>query len=501
MMMTSRKGKLLEEQGDLLVLGAYLGEKGETNLAVSLGEQADEYLRDVLKEDRFKAKEGATMMVRMDGHYGVKRVFVVGLGAVSDLNGVTIRRAAAQALNGFASIEAKKILVVPFGSELVSYDVGDAVQAFVEGIRLAEYSFGRYKLKQKKDKSISGTMELLFDDGKLARKVQSAIALAELCASGTIVARDLVNTPAFHMAPKELVQAVKDLTETSSGIRLKVFGKDQLKKMGAGGLLAVNQGSEHDPYLVHMTYKPKKKAKKVIALVGKAVTFDSGGLSLKPADSMMTMKCDMAGAAAVIGVFSVLAQVQPNVEVHGIFGAVENMPSGKAIRPGDIITAMNGKTIEILNTDAEGRVTLADTLTYAAKQKPDMIIDLATLTGACMVALGEEITGLMSNNQEITQRMLEASKQTGESMWELPLYKGYRSLVLSDLADVKNIGGRYGGALTAGLFLQEFVDKDMPWIHLDIAGPSFAERPFGPYEQKGATGHPVRTLLAFLQNF
>jgi leucyl aminopeptidase len=248
-----------------------------------------------------------------------------------------------------------------------------------------------------------------------------------------------------------------------------------------------------------MVYKPASRVRKKIALVGKAVTFDSGGLSLKPADYMTSMKIDMAGAADVIAVFSILSELAPKHEIHGIFGAVENMPSGSAIRPGDVVHALNKKSIEILNTDAEGRVTLADTLSFACKKKPDMIIDLATLTGACMVALGEEITGVMSNNPELANKILVAANAAGEKMWELPLEKNYRPLIKSDIADVKNIGGKYGGALTAGLFLQEFVNKEIPWAHLDIAGPSFAERPINAFEQKGATGHGVRTLIEFIR--
>ncbi len=500
MTISTRKGTIAEEACDLLVIGAVMDAKKAPQLSTRINDAVDAHLAHVLKEDRFKAKEGATMLIRLDGRIPAKRVLVVGLGTTDELTVAMVRRASAQAYHALSSLRLKRVLVVPFGWSQAKLDPIESVQAMVEGFRLAEYTYGRYKKKQKQ--SPIDALDLILDDGRFLRKAQAALELAQLCAAGTIVARDLVNTPALHMAPKDLVASAKELVQGHVGVRVKVFNKEQLKKMGAGGILAVNQGSDHDPFMVHLTYKPKKKAKKVVAFVGKAVTFDSGGLSLKPADGMMTMKIDMSGAAAVIGLFSVLSELQPNVEVHGIFGAVENMPSGKAIRPGDVVTAMNGKTIEILNTDAEGRVTLADTLTYAGKLKPDMIIDLATLTGACMVALGEEITGLMSNNPELAQRMLIASTQAGEQMWELPLYKPYQPLIVSDVADVKNIGGgRYGGALTAGLFLQEFVDKAMPWIHLDIAGPAFAERPFSPYEQKGATGHPVRTLIQFLRSF
>ena len=275
--------------------------------------------------------------------------------------------------------------------------------------------------------------------------------------------------------------------------------KSACDKAMIGAFLGIAQGSDHPPFFVHMSYRPTG-AKKHLALVGKAVTFDSGGISIKPAEAMYTMKLDMAGGAAVLGVFKILARLKPNVIVDGIFAACENMPSGKAIRPGDVVKAMNGTTIEVLHTDAEGRVTLADALSYAVKQKPDAIIDLATLTGACMVALGEEITGLMSNNPKLENKLLTAAATAGEKMWSLPLEKNYKRELKSEVADLRNIAGRYGGALTAGLFLQEFV-ANIPWAHLDIAGPSFAERPINAYTGKGGTGAGVRTLLELLRSF
>jgi leucyl aminopeptidase len=272
-----------------------------------------------------------------------------------------------------------------------------------------------------------------------------------------------------------------------------------MEKMGMRAALAVARGSVNPPMGVHLTYHPKKKAKKVIAIVGKAVTFDSGGLSIKPADGMMTMNLDMAGAASVIGLFQALPLIAPNVEVHGIFLAVENMPSGSAYRPGDVVKAMNGVAIEVLNTDAEGRVTLADALTYAERLKPDAIIDLATLTGACVVALGEDIAGYMGNDRKLLDRLAGAAKEAGEEMWELPLYQPYKELIKSKIGDIKNIGGgKWGGALTAGLFLSYFVNQT-PWVHIDIAGPSYAEKETRPDLPYGGTGFGVRTLVRYLQ--
>ncbi len=478
MIITVKKGVILDEKADAIILGQFVDAK-----------YAHELVETVAKEDGFKPALGATLSVRTVGTLPAKRVIVVGLGDKKKFTDDSARLAAAAALNAAKSVGAKKIACELFGS----------AKAMAEGATLANYEYGRYKSETKKKSPVS--FDFVTDDGRVLRVAKDDVALGTLYANATVFARDLVNTPALHMHPASLVECAKELAKGKGSIRVKVYDQAALEKMGAGGLLSIAQGSEFPPYLVHMTYKPKaqKKNAKRVALVGKAVTFDSGGLSLKPANSMETMKCDMAGAAAVLGAFSVIAELAPSAEVHGIFGAVENMPSGKAIRPGDVVTVLNGKTIEIKNTDAEGRVTLADTLTYATRQKPDAIIDLATLTGACVVALGEEITGLMSNNDALANKVSSAAKDAGEKMWRMPLPEEYRELIKTDIADYKNDAPRWGGSLTAGLLLEEFV-AGLPWVHLDIAGPAFNERPVNAFEKKGATGHGTRTLLEYLRN-
>jgi leucyl aminopeptidase len=476
-----KKGNVWGEKVDVVVVGQFEASKREHPL-----------LEAIAKEEGFKPKLGETMMVRTAGELPARRVLVVGLGDKKKFDDEAARVAAAAALDAVKAIGAKTVLCELFGS----------AKAMAEGIRLADYAYGKYKSEvQKKSPK---AFDLMTDDGRVWRSAAEQLKRGELSARATVFARDLVNAPAAHMRPIDLVETAKAIAKGKGSIRVRVFNRDQLDKMGAGGILGIAQGSDHEPFLVHMTYKSNKTYKsnfklKRIALVGKAVTFDSGGLSLKPANSMETMKCDMAGAAAVLGVFSVIDELAPAAEVHGIFGAVENMPSGKAIRPGDVVKIMNGKTIEIRNTDAEGRVTLADTLTYATKQKPDAIIDLATLTGACVVALGEEYTGLMTNNPALGQKVLMAAAAAGENMWELPLPEQYKELIKSDIADYKNDAPRWGGTLTAGLLLQEFV-SGLPWAHLDIAGPAFNERPVNAYLKKGGTGHGVRTLLEYLRS-
>lgn len=373
------------------------------------------------------------------------------------------------------------------------------IQAAVEAVLFKSYRYAVYKEGPKRAVS---SVTFLLQDARARRAAVKGIARGEAIMRGVTLARDLVNAPPKDVHPEELAQTAKRIAAQSKGrVKVKVLEREECEKRGMGAYLAVAQGSAFPPKFIHLTYTPPKKTKKKLAIVGKGITFDSGGLSLKPADAMMTMKCDMGGAAAVLGMFATLAALAPRVEVHGIIAAAENMPSGNAMRPGDIVRASNGKTIEILNTDAEGRLTLADALHYANALAPQAIVDLATLTGACVVALGEEITGVMSNDDDVAVALLAAAERAGEKMWEMPLEKRYRSLVESDVADLRNIAtSRYGGSLTAGLFLQEFVGKT-PWAHLDIAGPAFAERPMSSYIGKGGTGHGVRTLIEFVEKY
>lgn len=502
MEITITEGDLAKQECDLIVVNLFedIDELGGATAAV------DDVLEGMLKREiedtNFKAKLGKTLQLRAPDAVPFSRVLVVGLGKREEFSADAVRQAAAATIKASKSIEVDAIASVIHGAGNGNIEADVVGQAMVEGLRLAAYRFTRYKDEEeteKEKKKIPESINLVSTDKQAVAAAQSGAEIGELTARGTIFSRDLVNTPGQHMKPIELVEAAKQIADESDMIEIEVFDREQLAEMGAGGILGVSQGSEHPPYLVHMTYTPNK-AKKKIALVGKAITFDTGGLSLKPSKGMESMKMDMGGAGSVLGACSVLGELQPDVEVHAIFGAAENMVSGKAMRPGDVITIMNGKTVEVLNTDAEGRLTLADALTYAQKQEPDIMIDLATLTGSCLVALGEEIAGVMGNDDEAIEDVLDAAETAGEKCWELPLEKRYKKQLESPIADFKNIGGRYGGALTAGLFLQGFVEDDMPWVHMDIAGPSFAEKPLNNYTQKGATGFGVRTLLTFLSN-
>ncbi|MBU0646137.1 leucyl aminopeptidase [Patescibacteria group bacterium] len=492
-----KKGDLNQEACDLLVLGAWADDRALTAAGEGVNQGLRGQLKKIMHEDQFGAKLGESLMIRPNQAFPAKRILVLGLGEVKQFGLEAIRVAAATALQTAKKLQAKTVVSQFLGEVDERLTVKDSARAMAEGLRLADYKFDRYK--SKKNGKSPNLFYILSRDGRIVRQAETGLLVGEIYARGTNFCRDIVDIPGQHMTPPEMVERARALAKGHPEIRVRVYDKEQLAKMGAGGVLGIAQGSEHDPFLVHLIYRPKKKAKKKIVLVGKAVTFDSGGLSLKPADSMVSMKDDMAGAGAVLGAFSVLTDLAPAHEVHGIFAAVENMPSGHAIRPGDVVKIMNGKTIEVLNTDAEGRVTLADALSFAAKQKPDMVIDLATLTGACGVCLGGEMAAIMSNNPVLANQLLIAGSQAGDRMWELPLVEKYRKSIESDVADYNNTAaGRLGGIITAGLLLREFVNN-LPWAHIDIGYAGFADKPWNAFQGKGGTGYGVRTMLEFLR--
>lgn len=375
----------------------------------------------------------------------------------------------------------------------------EEAEAFFEGAFLGAYQFHTYKTPEADpSRRVEAALEICGIPSRERGAWMRIIERAKAMATAISLARDLVNTPSADMHPGRLVEVAQEIAARSPGCTMTHLGVDRMRELGMEPTLAVGRGSIHEPQGIHLVSRPKGRAKKRIALVGKAVTFDSGGLSIKSSDGMMTMKIDMAGAATVLGLFELLSFLKLPLEVHGIFLAVENMPSGNAYRPGDIVRAMNGKTIEVLNTDAEGRLTLADALSYAVETKPDILIDIATLTGAAVVALGEEVTALFSSDPRLEKVLLRASTKADEPVCPLPLYAPYQELIKSKIADLKNYGGRAGGAMTAALFLSHFVGT-VPWAHLDIAGPSYAEREHRTDTPHGGTGVGVRLLARYLQ--
>lgn len=493
---------IFDSKADVLVLPVI---KGAKNLPLK---ELDSYfngeLERLIARQKFEGEVGSSFSIPALGHLKAGSVLLIGLGERSEFSLDTYRRFGALAVKRARESKAQRVAIG--WSQLPASEIGnrEQAQAFAEGALLAGYQFQTYRGRVKPKREAIETITCLVEgSATVAAAVERGLLEGRTLAEATILARDLVNTPSGDMTPLKLAEAAKSVA--GRNIKIKILDKREMTKLGMGGALGVAQGSIHEPVGVHLIYKPsnsksKNKSLKIkrVAIVGKAVTFDSGGLSIKPADGMMTMKIDMGGAATTIGLFKALSALDLQVEVHGIFLAVENMPSGSAYRPGDVLKIMNGMTVEVLNTDAEGRITLADALAYAVKQKPDAIIDLATLTGACVTALGEEVAGLFANDRRLADRLLEAARQAGEDVWELPLHKPYKELIKSKIADLKNVGPRGGSAITAALFLEPFTGG-VPWAHIDIAGPVYTEKETRPDMPYGGTGFGVRLLARYLQ--
>lgn len=440
---------------------------------------------------RFEGKAGQSTTLTGD----TPAVHVlVGIGPSVGIDTTAIRKAAAGAVRALASHKTVVIdtSLIDLSASDADLTADDVAQAAAEGAGLAAYRYDRYKSPTDEPRLESAT--IVVPGGGKDGFARGLTVIDAVC-----FARDLVNEPGGSLTPERFADLAAERA-AAAGLRVEVLQGDQLATARLGGLLAVNRGSDQGARFVKLTYTPPGQAayRDSVALVGKGVTFDSGGLSIKPSDGMMTMKCDMGGAAAVVATMCALPALGIGVPVTGYTPMTDNMTGGDATRPGDVMTARNGKTVEILNTDAEGRLILADALSMASDDAHSVIVDLATLTGACMVALGDQIAGLLGNDDDLIAEIESASDVAGEKFWHLPLPAEYRKLLDSPIADMKNIGGRYGGTLTAGLFLQEFVDDDIAWAHLDIAGPAFTEAEDAEVP-RGGTGFAVRTLLTWLE--
>ena len=449
---------------EVLVINKFEGEKTSEELA-------NTYAVD---KDHFEGKFGQTYLLHTLGKIPADKILIIGFGKKEEFDHNKMREAVAKSIKKLQQIKAKK---AAFDFD-VNVDYGKSAAI---GAMIADYAYDKYKSEKAHH----------LDEITFARFSENDLNEGIIFGEAMKFTRDLANTPAQIATPTKLSEIAKEL----EGIETKVFDKEEIARMGMGAYLAVGQGSVQPPKFIHMKYTGKN-VKKKIALIGKGICFDSGGLDIKPASSMLTMKDDMSGAACILGVMRALSKLKPDMEVHGIIAACENMPSGSSYKPGDILTAKNGKTIEIDNTDAEGRLTLADALCYACELGVDEVIDIATLTGACMVALGTVASGIMGNDEEMINRVIETAKDSGETFWLLPMFKEYFDSLKSDIADMKNTGSRNGGASAAGLFLQQFV-KDTKWCHIDIAGTAYIEKPQKEFIA-GATGAGVRTLLNYV---
>jgi leucyl aminopeptidase len=483
-------GSVADAACDLLAVPVFDDGVAQCDLVKTLDGKLGGFLAAAAQDERFEGKPGQSLSFHTQGKLPSKRVLLLGCGKASAFDAADARHLAARAARAAGSAGARAFAVaVPGGKDDERF-----LQLTVEGARLGRYKFGRYLTAE--DAKRPDTVEscTVVAPGASADVFARAVKRAELVATSVAKARDLINEPAGYMTPRRMEEEARAIAK-ASGLEIEVLGPGECRELGMGMFLAVSQGSTEEPRFIHLTYKPAG-AKRKVALVGKGVTFDSGGLSLKPSDGMLDMKVDMSGAAAVIAAMSAIAQVGSPVEVHAFAACTENMPSGSSYKLGDVLRSLAGKTVEINNTDAEGRLTLGDAITYALKQKPDEVFDFATLTGACVVALGPHTAGVMSNDDKLRDRWLAAAKSAGEDMWPLPLTPRLKEQLKSEIADMRNTGERWGGALTAGLFLKEFVGET-PWCHVDIAGPASADKEFGAIS-KGGVGFAVATMVEYL---
>jgi len=455
-------------------------------------------LTKAMKAGKFKGKGGQMVSIFAPHNLGIDRLVVAGLGKPADLKVKNFETLGGKLYATLANGNDATVALVLDALEGCDIEVAERSARVALGAKLRSFRFDKYRTKEKKEAKPSlKTLRLLAEEGTKARALFNEL---DKVADGVFFTRELVSEPANVLYPASLAKQAKALKEL--GLKVTVLGEKDMKKLGMGALLGVGQGSARDSKLVALEWNGLPKGKEQeggpVAFVGKGVTFDSGGISIKPAGGMEDMKWDMGGSGVVLGLMKALAGRKAKAHVVGVVGLVENMPSGEAQRPGDVVTSMSGQTIEVLNTDAEGRLVLADALWWCQETyKPSIVIDLATLTGAILVALGSSMAGLFSNDDELADDLFACGESVGEGVWRMPLGDDYDKLIKSNIADMKNIGGRYGGSITAAQFLQRFIQKDVKWVHLDIAGVTWssADKPTVP---KGGTGFGVRLLDRYI---
>lgn len=491
-------------KGDALVVNLFEGVKTPGGATGAVDAILGGAIRKLIQAGEVTGKWGEQTLLHTSGVLLADRVLVVGLGKAEDFTLDRVRLVSAEASKHLRKIAARRIGTIVHGAGTHAgaqpgtqrgtggLNAAQAAQALTEGAMLGLYRFARYKKNDEDAKQIE-LLTILERDHEKVRAMSEAVRRGRLLAEATNSARDLVNEPGNALTPTELARRAKQIARRGR-IRCQVLGPAELQRLGARALLGVARGSQEPPRLIVLEYRRGRRGGPHLGLVGKGITFDSGGISIKPAENMEAMKGDMAGAAAVIAATAAIAGLQLPIHVTAVVPATENLPSATALKPGDILRAMSGKTIEVINTDAEGRLVLADALHYARSRKATHLVDVATLTGACVVALGTVNSGAFTNSQLFLDKVVASGKAAGEKIWPLPMDPEYDELIKSDVAEIKNTGGRKGGAITGAKFLQHFVG-DTPWVHLDIAGTFESDKDKG-YQPKGATGVMVRTLVS-----
>jgi leucyl aminopeptidase len=499
--LTLLQGAPQEAHVDLFAFTTF-GDPSKDSFFKSIDSALGGVLTDVAKSESFEGKTGQSMVVHTHGRVPAKRILVVGCGGRSEFSNPHIRDIAATVAHAAnkASATAVGFLLPALGANRETL----LVQILAEGVNEGTYKFGRYFTGEdhKRPMALKSFGVFLDPKGKKPSAAQTkafaaAVTRGTQIASAVNHARDLINEPAAAVTPVALASDAQAIAKKHKGtLTVTVFDAKKCQELGMGMFLAVGKGSDQEPRFIHMTYKPAKKAKKRLCFVGKGITFDSGGYSLKASQAMEDMKVDMSGAAAVISAMDAIATLGSEHEVHAVAACCENLVSGRAYKLGDVLVSMDGTTVEINNTDAEGRLTLGDAITYARTRiQPDELFDFATLTGACMVALGPYTAGVMSDHESLVRSWMSVAERTGEDMWRLPLTSRLREQLKSPIADMRNTGDRFGGAITAGLFLKTFA-KDTPWVHVDIAGPASLSTT-RPSQPKGGTGFAVSTIVEY----
>ena len=489
-------GNFTEANVEALAIAVYKDEKASSGVLKDLDKIANGHIAGTLKTDEFSGDAGETAVIRLSpkGKLKALRLLLVGVGEKGDykLPGVGIAA-------GTATRVLRKFGIKSFAfSPRCEADASDVAQNAVQGAITSQFELDKYKTKDKNGKAV--TSITVHIEGAKASELKSGLNRGQVIGDSMNFTRDLANEPPNILTPTEMAnRAAKMARET--GLTCEILDEAKMKKLGMGSLLSVSLGSEQPAKLIVLRYTPSKNTGKkgdLLALVGKGITFDTGGISIKPAEGMDAMKYDMSGGATVIGTMRAIALLKPTVPVLGVVAAVENMPDGKASRPSDVVTASNGKTVEILNTDAEGRLILADAVAYAEKHGATRIVDMATLTGAVIIALGDQNTGIMGNDQGLVDEIISLGKDAGEGFWQLPVSKEYSKQIKSDIADIKNIGPRgKAGTIMGAVFIQEFIDK-AKWAHLDIAGTAWNDG-VRPHQAKGPTGVAIRTLIKLIE--
>jgi leucyl aminopeptidase len=453
----------------------------------------DGAISQLIADGELKGKYKELSLIHSLGRLPAARVLVAGLGKQKDFTLDRVRDVAAGAARHLRRVSVDSFATILHGAGAAGLDAAACAQAIAEGTILGLYTFRRHKKKNEEEREVREVTIVERDRSRL-RVLRRAVERGSILAEAANFARDMANEPANILTPTEMASRARKLAR-ETGLECQVLERKDIEKMGMGSFLSVARGSRQPPKLIVLHYRGDGK-RSTLGLLGKGITFDSGGISIKPAAGMEAMKGDMAGGATVIAAMGAIARLKPRINVTAIVPTTENMPGGNATKPGDVVKAMSGKTIEVVNTDAEGRLVLADALAYARKLELSPLVDIATLTGAISVALGSVAMGAMTNNQALCDRVIDAGKASGEKIWQLPMFDEYKEQLKSDVADIKNVGGRPGGAITAALFLSEFAE-DTPWVHLDMAGVDRSDKENGVLV-KGASGIPVRTLVNFV---